>query len=624
MQQTFSLEKAARIHLVEARGDLEVRGWDKQEISIEWDNHSGDLNQEGNVLTLSRNSGDIKIFAPYDTEVWADGVGGDVAAQDLRRVELKSVHGEVDLRNIGIDAGLDYNGEAIFLQDIDSDVEVQRAASLRTKRKIGGSAQVRDVRLVEIDAVRSDLEIHQVEMAAIGSVGGDLEAAGVAEALRVGNVGGDCQVGDSKDAEVNLGNVGGDLLLSGATKLHIGNTGGDMDAREVQGDVHIGNVGGSGRISRVDGNLTVGQIGDEAHLLDLRGSIRVGGVGGDLELQGSFPPESKVHLHVGGDATLNLPAPANLSLQATVGGTIAGPSLNFERNGHLVRLVYGEGAAHINLSTGGDLQVRGGGTPRVSSATMPWGEFSQEMADLGQSMAQLGQDLGQEFMDMFGEMGRYTFSWSDEVGHKVEEQMRRARQKAEHHARKAEQRVREAEERARRNAERNWHHAERAREKAERFSVRINEREWQMNPERLNDLVNRANEAAMEGVAGALEAVERAVANLRVQHFPYPGRPPMPPTPPTPPSGSSVPPMPPAPPMPPTGTAMPPAPPIPPYPTVPPPPLPGTSQVDQAEASDEESAEPNLEAEREAILRMIAEGRITPEEGDMLLEGLGN
>ncbi len=33
--------------------------------------------------------------------------------------------------------------------------------------------------------------------------------------------------------------------------------------------------------------------------------------------------------------------------------------------------------------------------------------------------------------------------------------------------------------------------------------------------------------------------------------------------------------------------------------------------------------EPDLEQEREAILRMIAEGRISPEEGDMLLEGLG-
>jgi hypothetical protein len=41
--------------------------------------------------------------------------------------------------------------------------------------------------------------------------------------------------------------------------------------------------------------------------------------------------------------------------------------------------------------------------------------------------------------------------------------------------------------------------------------------------------------------------------------------------------------------------------------------------------SEEQSApEINVEQEREAILRMIAEGRITPEEGDMLLEALGD
>ncbi|HEX7733287.1 MAG TPA: hypothetical protein VF458_00435, partial [Ktedonobacteraceae bacterium] len=561
MQQTFSLEKEARINLVKARGDLNVRGWDKQEISVDWDDHSGDLHQEGNVLTLANNGGDIQIFAPYDTEVRVDMLDGDVFAQDLRRIELKNVRGDVDLRNIGIDAGLEYNGEAIFLQDIDKDVTIQRAASLRAKRKISGSTQVRDVKLVEIDAVKADLDLRQVDMASVGSVGGDLQVAGVAEALRCGNVGGDCQIGDGGNADINLGNVGGDLLLSGAAKLHIGNTGGDADLREVKGNLHIGNTGGSARITGVGGNLTAGQIGDDAHLQDIQGSVRVGGIGGDLDLQSSFPAESKMHLNVGGDAILSLPVPSNLSLQATVGGAIISPTLTFDRHGNLVRLVYGEGAAQVHLSVGGDLQLRGGDTPRVSSSSMPWEEFSQEMADLGQSMARLGQDLGQEFMDMFGEMSQSAFSWSDEVGRKVEDQMRRARQKAEQHARKAEQRVREAEERARRHAEHGRQQAERARQKAERFSVRINEREWQMNPERLNDLVNRAQEAAMEGVAGALEAVERSVANLRIQYPPRPGRP----VPPTPPTGAPVPPVPPMPPTPPAGVRVPP---IPPYPSV--------------------------------------------------------
>ena len=51
-----------------------------------------------------------------------------------------------------------------------------------------------------------------------------------------------------------------------------------------------------------------------------------------------------------------------------------------------------------------------------------------------------------------------------------------------------------------------------------------------------------------------------------------------------------------------------------------------TGQFEQGEqerspsATSETSNPVNPEQEREAILRMIAEGRITPEEGDMLLE----
>jgi len=146
--------------------------------------------------------------------------------------------------------------------------------------------------------------------------------------------------------------------------------------------------------------------------------------------------------------------------------------------------------------------------------------------------------------------------------------------------------------------------------------VRINDREWRMDPERINRIIDQANRAASEGVYGAIEAVEQAFKNIRVT-------PPMPPTPPQ----QPVPPMPPTPPAAPT------------YPNS------GTQEyrseasMRQAEAEraqpevpatpveDQSAVNPtpvNPEQEREAILRMIAEGRITPDEGDMLLEALGS
>ena len=45
---------------------------------------------------------------------------------------------------------------------------------------------------------------------------------------------------------------------------------------------------------------------------------------------------------------------------------------------------------------------------------------------------------------------------------------------------------------------------------------------------------------------------------------------------------------------------------------------------DASATTSQPAPEYNLEQEREAILRMIAEGRVTPEEGDLLLEALGS
>ena len=247
----------------------------------------------------------------------------------------------------------------------------------------------------------------------------------------------------------------------------------------------------------------------------------------------------------------------------------------------MISLNYGDGAAHLELNVGGDLALRGGGDPRNSSSTSGswgWDEFGREMSSFGLEMSKLGQELSREIAAAFSEA-----SWSqgadiaDSIARKAEEQARRAQRKAEEQTR-------------------------RANERASRINVRFNDREWRLDPERLDRIKEQARRAASEGISGALEAVERAVSNLGV-----------PKTPPTPPHG------------------VPPVPPQPPYAA-----QQGTDQGEQesqptANGDGDASATPsqpapeyNLEQEREAILRMIAEGRVTPEEGDLLLEALGS
>jgi hypothetical protein len=212
-------------------------------------------------------------------------------------------------------------------------------------------------------------------------------------------------------------------------------------------------------------------------------------------------------------------------------------------------------------------------------------EFAGEMAELGrlgEDLGRLGQEIGEEISSAFREAGWAGAKWTDSMTNKINEQMRRAQRKVEEQARKAEERARKAG------------------EQGARVRVRFNEREWQLDPQRLEQIKAQASKAASEGISSAMEAVERAISNLHM------------PTPPSPPS--SRPPTPP----------RPPAPPMPPMPrqSVRPDSSTGTQSSTPPTSGNPTSA-PDLDSEREAILRMIAEGRISPEEGDLLLEGLG-
>ncbi len=590
MQQTFPTGNEPRVIIAQANGDLSVRGWDRQSIEIETDGRVSDLHQEGDTLMVIDCDSDIDLMVPFNTDIRVTGLGGDVSISEVRRVELEDINGDVELEDIGVNAQL--AAEAVALTNIAADVSVKNAPALRSRGGIGADAALKDVAIIEIEAIGADLALTNAETVVIGTVGGDLDVEDVSHALSCGNIGGDCKIEQSADAELTFGNIGGDVQVEGAASIQLGSVGGDCELQDIQGVVAIGNIGGDGNFAGVGGILHVGSIGGDAELEGLQGAIEVGSIGGDLSLEAAFPADSHTRLNVGGDASIRLPDNPNLSIQASVGGDVSGQSISSGGHGNLLSLVYGEGAARLEVSVGGDLDLRGAGSPRSSSMSGSWNDFGNEMAQLGREMGKLGQDLGRELSSAFSDINWSKGpNWGDEISRKVEERVRRAQRRAEEKARDAERRSRHADERA------------------SRVRVRVNDREWQLDPERLERLKEQARKAATEGVSGALEAVERAVGNLRI---------PTPPKPPAPPSGLSVSPVPPVPPV------------------APMPPMSGQANhfESQSEGSSQQSNggaaqsasnadEPNLEQEREAILRMIAEGRISPEEGDLLLEGLG-
>jgi hypothetical protein len=586
-QQTFSVGAASRVNITRVDGDLSVRTWKEQTISIETDGTVTAIQQEGDTLTILDCDSDIALIVPEDTGIKSANITGDVVVEGVRRVELENVAGDAVIKNISGDAGLENMNEAVDLTNLGGDLSVTNTPILRVRHSVAGDAVLKNVAIIEIETVGSDLAVERSETVMVSTVGGDLSAEEVSSALRCGVVGGDAEVTGGARTGVTIGNVGGDLSIGSAAYVQTGNVGGDCSLRDVQGDVEQGYIGGDVSFNGISGNLQVGRVGSDAALKGILASIEVGSIGGDLSLQAAFPVDSRTRLNVGGDAVIVLPDNPNLTIQANVGGDISGHSIIASRSGKMISLNYGDGAAHLELNIGGDLALRGADSPRSSSSasfSLGWEDFGREMSSFGREMGKLGQELSHEIAATFSEAG-----WSegadiaDSIARKADEQARRAQRKAEEHARHAS-------------------------EHASRVNVRINDREWSLDPERLERIKDQARRAASEGISGALEAVERAVSNLGIPKTPAPPKPPMPPKPP-----SGVPPVPPAPPT--AGFQQ------------------GKDpgeQVNQstgsgnADASASQAPEYNLDQEREAILRMIAEGRVTPEEGDLLLEALGS
>lgn len=613
MQQTFPVNKESKVVLERIQGDLKVSAWDSGFIGIEASGHIGTLYQEGDTLLVKDCEDDLLLRVPGDCEIRAEMVEGDVMIQQVRRVELHAIQGDVVLERIGVGVDIELIGEAILLANIGGDLVVRDSSSVRSREAIEGDASITGVPLVEIEQVEGEISLQQTETSVIGSVGGDMSVSRIADALSCGNIGGDCSVSSDKQGSCTIGNAGGDVSVVGVTSVHIGSTGGDCYMRDIQGEVGVGNVGGDANFQGIVAHAHLGNIGGDASLKALQGSIDAGNIGGDLVLEATFPAGSTTRLHVGGDAVVRLPAQPDLVLRAMVGGDISGTPAASGGYGNWANMVYGNGAAQLELHVGGDLNVRGGTQPANSHISSGWGaggegagewsawqsDFHRDMAELGREMGKLGQELSQELTGAFTEAGWARGSeWANTFSDKMAEQVRRARQKAEEQARKAQERARKQQEKG-------------------RVRVRFNNREWQLDPARLERIKEQATRAANEGITGALDAVERAVRNLRVPPTPPSSRPPMPPMPPVPPMSPPPPP-----------SFMPPVPPVPPMP-----PFPGqgpssaqsqSQGVTSGEAAPPvDAGEPDLEQEREAILRMIAEGRISPEEGDMLLEGLG-
>lgn len=571
-RQTFPVGPEAHIFVSRLNGDLQVRPWDQPVIRVSTDAYMDEMQQEGNSLILTGCASDLELRVPADAIVSATDISGDVEIGGIRQVELTNVSGDVELRQISASASA---------TRIAGDVEATHIPLLRVYGSVSGDIELAHIQQVEVETTSGDLEMEQVAEAILGDIQGDLEVEGLETSLRCNSVNGECTIEGSSEATVVIGNVQADLEIHSAGLVQSERVGGDCDVRAILGTVEIGYVGGDASLTDIHGNAKIGTIGADASLKDLRQHIEVGNIGGDLLLRTSFLAGSQTRLHVAGDARVILPDAPDLTLRATVQGAIRGLPLPPARSSNVMNYTYGSGAARLELHVGQDLDMRGGSqSGERSKPEGAWDDLEREFADFGREMAAMGREMGRRAQE-FGRDIAEAFGprLGSEAARRAEEQARRMAERV----RRSQQR---AEERGRR------HHGSRRHRQP-------GPEHW-LDPEQIEHLHQQAHRAAAEGIRGAMEAFEQAMRAMGITI------PPVPPSP-VPPSHPEVS-VPPQTSEPTTGPTMllrdKPA-----------------SQQPPREIGESPPA-PNRDQQREAILRMVAEGRITPAEGNLLLSAL--
>lgn len=416
---------------------------------------------------------------------------------------------------------------------------------------------------------RASVELH--------GIGNNVEVRGVAE------------VGAQSLAKLTAHGVGGAVRAAQVVEITLDSIGGDAKIEAGSQNVTLGRIGGSVYVTQAD-LLSLRTAGGDAVLQEIGRLEKLGQVGGALRVSWRNAEhllgESKVSGAIGGSVQLELPEAAALVLSAIVGGGLraSGNEWTVERGPGRHQLVFGEGGGHLNLVVGGELNVRGGNQPRQDTAgSFPWGAdwedlrgtmdgFGQEMRGLGRELEELGRNLARDLSSLGRDIARE---------------------------------VRVAGRDARRGVQEDFGPGAR---RGPRVRLRLNEHEFNLDPEQIERIKREARAAAASGIARAQEAVEQALQQW--QQAPRPQRPGAPPR----------------------GTV----PPRPGVPPVPPQPFGGRSgytgqtvRIDREEESSAApapstptTAAPDRDAERLAILRMVHEGRLAPDEAEVLLRGL--
>jgi hypothetical protein len=193
-QQTFSVTtRRPRVVIDHVDGNLNVRAWERPEISVESAEPIVGMRQEGDTLTITDYRGDLSLWVPaikggifsfatgMFTSVFVSHLSRSATIEGVGNADLREIGGQVLLERIYGNVDLESIQELADVSGVGGNLRATNVATLRSKRGVGGNATLTSLRNctdaeVSINTVGGNLQIDGAALTGSCSAGGNLEA----------------------------------------------------------------------------------------------------------------------------------------------------------------------------------------------------------------------------------------------------------------------------------------------------------------------------------------------------------------------------------------------------------------------------------------------------------------
>ena len=205
VEETRSLAADGSVRIENEFGDIEIAGWDRNEVRI-----TGDLSDDVRELEIREAGNGLRIRVDYHDRRSIDGADLDIMVPKGASVESHSVSGDIDA------GGLE--GELVEMRTVSGDIEV------------GASAQ-----RLNLNTVSGDIDFSgTASRVSVETVSGEIDLSGVGGEIEASTVSGDVNVHGDALASGEFEAVSGDVEITASL-----DDGGRLNVSSMSGDIDV-------------------------------------------------------------------------------------------------------------------------------------------------------------------------------------------------------------------------------------------------------------------------------------------------------------------------------------------------------------------------------------------------